>query len=137
MDDPLFLVKIGALGVLASVPTLVIGPMLARRGIVREAPRWVVVALGMALMLMVTLTAPLWPLAVDMLGAAAVTLAICNPDLWSTFREGRWWWLKRKDQPGKHDRPNALMVRPRKPHDKKRGTRRAFPPDDKDARNDA
>jgi hypothetical protein len=137
MDVLVFAATTGLLGILVALPTLAIGPMLAARGIVREEPAWAVVTFGAALVLVTRLAAPTAPPFLHVGIAMLATLATYNPDLWSTFREGRWWWLKGKDQPRKHDSLTASIVHTRKPHNKKRYSRWDQPSDHRDVEEDS
>lgn len=89
VDILIFILTTFGLGVLCSIPTIVVGRLLAARGVVREMPVWVLTA-GVGAMFLSRLLVPQAPVAlVVAIVAIFLPLGMYRADLWTYFREGK------------------------------------------------
>jgi hypothetical protein len=89
MDILLFVLTTVGLGILCAIPGIVVGRLLAARGVVREAPVWLLAG-GVCILFVLRLSFPQASLG---LLVAIVTvflpLGMYRQDLWTRFREGK------------------------------------------------
>jgi len=86
MDILIFILTTLGLGVLCSIPAIVVGRLLAARGIVREKPLWVIAGTVCTLFVW-RLWFPQAPLGCFVaIGALFLPLAAYRADLWTYFR---------------------------------------------------
>ena len=92
MDLIAFALQTALMGGLASLPALLVGRVLERKGLVMQMP---VVVIGIVVAVMFTLRLVLpdvpWPWLVGTLAVASPL--IYSRALWMPHRLGRWWWL--------------------------------------------
>lgn len=98
MNILVFITTTIGIGILISIPGILIGRFLVAKGIVRDRSVSVVV-ISVLVLLSIPLIAPDFP----MIYIATVLLFFSplgayRDDLWTTFRSGKWWWLKKNDE---------------------------------------
>jgi len=87
MDILIFILTTFGLGVLCSIPAIVVGRLLATRGVVKEMPAWVLAA-GVGAMFLSRLLSPQAPIVlVVAIVAMFLPLGMYRADLWIYFRE--------------------------------------------------
>ena len=98
MNTVLFIVSTVGLGLFCSIPGVLIGKILSRKGIAKDQSILVIISdiLGVFLARLVVPDAPL--IYIVALFLIISPLGVCRHDLWTTFRSGKWWWLKSKDK---------------------------------------
>ena len=98
MNTVLFIVSTVGLGLFCSIPGVLTGKILSRKGIVRDRTILVISSdiFGFFLARLVVPDAPLIYIVVIFLIISP--LGVHDYDLWTTFRSGKWWWLKSKDK---------------------------------------
>ena len=94
MDILTFILTTLGWGITCSMPGVVMGQLLASKGIVRDRSIWVVGGsiCGLLFGRLVLPSAPLSWLVVIFLILSP--LGMYRDDLWTTFRRGKWWWVK-------------------------------------------
>gem|GEM_PF-3288600 len=94
MDVLFFIAVTSGLGILCSIPGILIGHFLAAKGIAPDQSRWVVMSsiLGLLITRLMMPDVPLIYIVITF--SILAPLGLYRHDLWTTFRSGRWWWLK-------------------------------------------
>ena len=93
-----FIITTLGLGVLCSIPGILVGRYLAIKGIARAHSK-MEVATSIAGMFIVRLMLPDLPLIYIVPFFLFLSpLGAYRADLWTTFRSGKWWWLKKNDE---------------------------------------
>jgi hypothetical protein len=97
MDLPILVVRNILICLVSSVPGLMISRFLERKGLVRIQSKIFYIGLMIVVALVISIKAPgvhwLFYVIVTLL---VTTLGIQRFELWYSFRQGRWWWLKDK-----------------------------------------
>lgn len=85
------------LGTLASLPSLAVGRLLAKKGLVWEQPRVIVISLIVVLLFVLRTLLPETPvlLLAGFIGLGSPLLY--SQALWFTYRLGRWWWIDKNE----------------------------------------
>jgi hypothetical protein len=94
MELIVFAIQTTLLGVMASLPALLIGNALERKGLVLQMPV-VVLAVVVAVMFVLRLLLPDSPWYRLVLTVAVASPLIYSRSLWMPLKLGRWWWLDR------------------------------------------
>lgn len=88
MDILVFVLTTVGLGILCAIPGIVVGRLLAARGVVREAPIWLLVG-GICILLVLRLSFPQAPLGLLVaIETVFLPLGMYRQDLWTYFRRG-------------------------------------------------
>jgi hypothetical protein len=89
MDIFAFIFTTLGLGILCSIPGIIIGRLLAIRGIVRETPIWLLLG-SVCILFVLRLSLPQAPLGLlIVIVTAFFPLGMYRHDLWTFFRRGR------------------------------------------------
>jgi hypothetical protein len=89
-----FIITTLGLGLLCSIPGFLIGRYLTAKGIARDGPVWEIVS-NICGLLIARLVLPDVPLIYIVAFFLVLSpFGVYRHDLWTTFRSGRWWWLK-------------------------------------------
>jgi hypothetical protein len=97
----LFILSSLFFGALCSVPGLVFGYFLGKKGIVRANPKWVI-AQSMVGIIGGRIFFPKVSIIIVLLLFSAFSLFVYQYDLWRTLSLGKWWWRKIDDIDGKN-----------------------------------
>jgi hypothetical protein len=110
-------------GALSAVPGLVIGLLLSRNGIVQRWSAFRVIVTSCGAVLVLRVLVPDVTLYACAGISAVVTPSVYGDDLWMFLREGKWWWLKGRDESNEVEREaKARLIG--KPDMSKAGARR-------------
>ena len=86
MDILIFILTTVVFGVLASLPTIIVGQSLATKGTIHEKPMQVLVV-GVVAMFFARLAASEWPIGIQLvLVAISMPIGIHRADLWAKRR---------------------------------------------------
>ena len=89
-----FSVTTFVLGVVCSIPGLALGYALAKQGIARKRYLGVIVTVVGA-MALYRLWFPQVPMeCFIIIDGLLVSSGLYSPDIWTTYRKGRWWWVQ-------------------------------------------
>ena len=93
MKPMLFILSSFFLGILCSIPGLIIGRYLDKRGVIRSSP-WLIVTMAIVWTFGGRILFPEFSLISILLVISSALPFIYVNELWFTMKWGRWWWLK-------------------------------------------
>ncbi len=98
MDAFVFVITTLVLGALCSIPGILLGRVLAAKGIATDQSVLVVISsiIGLFLSRLILPNVPVGYIAAFFI--ILIPIGVYRHDLWTTFREGRWWWSKKSTE---------------------------------------